>query len=109
MGDGRLSFRTTAFHPNSGRRGASQVKESSLKAAATFLVLCVLLATSLTADRAQTAAAAQTGPPAQLQPAQQPQQLKITEYRLPPDKHSKAEALYKTRTVLYLFGLVFGV
>jgi Zn-dependent protease with chaperone function len=35
--------------------------------------------------------------------------LKVTEYRLPPDKLAKAEALYTTRTVLYLFSLVFGI
>ena len=80
-----------------------------MKAAAPFLVLCVLVATSLTAALAQTAPDAQTPTPAQLQAPQQPQQLKITEYRLPPDKLAKAEALYKTRTVLYLFGLVFGI
>jgi len=38
-----------------------------------------------------------------------PQQLKVTEYSLSPDKMAKAEALYKTRTVLYLIGLVFGI
>ena len=80
-----------------------------MKAAARFLVLCVLVATSLTAALAQTAPAGQTPTPAQLQGPQQPQQLKITEYRLPSDKLAKAEALYKTRTVLYLFGLVFGI
>jgi STE24 endopeptidase len=45
----------------------------------------------------------------QTQNTAQPQQFKVTEYRLPPDKLAKAEALYKTRTVLYLFGLVFGI
>jgi STE24 endopeptidase len=77
--------------------------------AAPFLVLCVLVATSLTAALAQTVPAAQTPTPAQLQEPQQAQQFKIAEYRLPPDKLAKAEALYKTRTVLYLFGLVFGI
>jgi Zn-dependent protease with chaperone function len=80
-----------------------------LKAAAPLLFLCVLVATSLTAALAQTAPAAQTPTPAQLQEPQQAQQFKIAEYRLPPDKLAKAEALYKTRTVLYLFGLVFGI
>ncbi len=33
----------------------------------------------------------------------------ITEYTLPPEKLAKAEALYRTRTVLYLFGMIFGL
>ena len=39
----------------------------------------------------------------------QPQELKVTAYSLPPEKFAKAEALYKTRTVLYLFGMLFGI
>jgi Zn-dependent protease with chaperone function len=46
---------------------------------------------------------------AQTQITSQPQQLIVTQYHLPPDKMAKAEALYKTRTVLYLFGMVFGI
>lgn len=38
-----------------------------------------------------------------------PQELRVTEYTLRPDNLVKAEALYKTRTVLYLVGLVFGI
>ncbi len=33
----------------------------------------------------------------------------ITEYSLPPEKLAKAEALYRTRTVLYLFDMIFGL
>lgn len=33
----------------------------------------------------------------------------ITEYTLPPEKLAKAEALYRTRTVLYLVGMIFGL
>ena len=80
-----------------------------MKATAPILVLNVTLAISLTAAMAQTAPATQTSNLAQTQAHQQPEELKIVEYRLPPDKLAKAEALYKTRTVLYLFGLVFGV
>jgi len=80
-----------------------------LKATAPILVLNVTLAISLTAAMAQTAPATQTSNSAQTQAHQRPEELKIVEYRLPPDKLAKAEALYKTRTVLYLFGLVFGV
>ena len=80
-----------------------------MKATAPILVLNVTLAISLTAAMAQTAPATQTSNSAQTQAHQRPEELKIVEYRLPPDKLAKAEALYKTRTVLYLFGLVFGV
>jgi Zn-dependent protease with chaperone function len=40
---------------------------------------------------------------------EKPQQLTVTEYSLPPDKLAKAEALYKTRTVLYLVDMVLGI
>lgn len=39
----------------------------------------------------------------------QPQQLKVTEYTLPPEKLTKAKALYRTNTVLYLVGMIFGI
>ncbi len=80
-----------------------------MKATASWQVLCVVIAVSLTSAVAQPAPAAPTPSPAPLQSHQQRQQLKVTEYSLPPDKLAKAEALYKTRTVLYLFGLVFGI
>jgi STE24 endopeptidase len=38
-----------------------------------------------------------------------PQTLKISEYTLPPEKLAEAEALYRIRTVLYLFGTIWGI
>ncbi|MGC1373718.1 MAG: M48 family metallopeptidase [Candidatus Sulfotelmatobacter sp.] len=35
--------------------------------------------------------------------------LRVTQYSLPPEKLAKAEALYLTSTVLYLFGMIFGL
>ncbi len=81
--------------------------ESSLQAIASWLVLCTIVALSSTFTTAQIAAAPQTTAPAEVQT--HPQELKVTEYRLPPDKLAKAAALYKTSTVLYLAGLVFGI
>ncbi len=80
-----------------------------MKASAFCLVLCTIVAVSVTFAPAQPASAAETPSSAQSQTAQQPQQLKVTEYSLPPEKLAKAEALYQTRTVLYLFGMVFGI
>jgi STE24 endopeptidase len=84
-------------------------KEPSVKSSASWLVLCAAVALSLPFAVAQPTPAAGAPTPAQLQSHQQPQQLKVTEYSLPPDKLAKAEALYRTRTVLYLFGMVFGI
>src|SRR5229473_2041266 len=81
--------------------------ESSLQAIASWLVLCTIVALSSIFTTAQIAPATQTTAPAEVQT--HPQELKVTEYRLPPDKLAKAEALYKTSTVLYLAGLVFGI
>ena len=79
-----------------------------MKSSASWLVFCAA-ALSLPFAVAQPTPAAEAPTPAQLQSHQQPQQLRVTEYSLPPDKLAKAEALYKTRTVLYLFGMVFGI
>jgi STE24 endopeptidase len=80
-----------------------------LKAAAFCFVLCAMVAALLAFAVAQSAPAAEAPGLAQSQATQPPQELKVTEYSLPPDKLLKAEALYKTRTVLYLFGMVFGI
>jgi STE24 endopeptidase len=80
-----------------------------VKIIASCLVLCATVALTLTFAEAQPMPTAQTPGSAQPQTAQQPQALKVTEYSLPPEKLAKAEALYKTRTVLYLFGMVFGI
>jgi len=84
-------------------------KEISVKATASRLVLCSVVALSLTFAFAQPKPG--TAPPSsvQPQPSQPPQELQVTEYSLPPEKLAKAEALYKTRTVLYLFGMLFGI
>ncbi|MGB0103743.1 MAG: hypothetical protein WBP51_06010, partial [Candidatus Sulfotelmatobacter sp.] len=81
-----------------------------MRAIASWLVFCAAVALTL------TSAAAQPAPdpnPAQSRAeriqTQQPHELKVTEYSLPPDKLAKATALYETRTVLYLFGMVFGI
>ena len=81
-------------------------KELALKAIAFWLVVCTLVALPHSVSAAQTAPAAGTPDPAQLQSRQH---LKVTEYSLPPDKLAKAEALYKTSTVLYLVGMIFGI
>ncbi len=78
-----------------------------MKAIASWLAVLVFVASSCTFVPGQTGGAEST--PAQSQTAQPPQQLNVTEYRLPPAKLAKAEALYKTNTVLYLFGMVFGI
>ncbi len=80
-------------------------KELSVKATAFCLVLFTVFTLTLPCAVAQPSPTTAT----QTQNAAQPQQLKVTEYRLSPDKLAKAEALYQTRTVLYLFGLVFGI
>ncbi len=78
-----------------------------MKAAASILFLYAIVALSLSSAFAQTTPA--TSAPRATQAEAAPQQLNVTEYRLPPDKLAKAEALYKTTTVLYLFGMVFGI
>lgn len=76
-----------------------------MKPVASCLVLCAIIGLMPTLASAQPAPAAQPDS-AQLQ---SPHQLHVTQYSLPPDKLAKAAALYKTQTVLYLFGLVFGI
>jgi STE24 endopeptidase len=68
-----------------------------------------MLTASLGFAGAQSMPAADPPSPAQSETAHPPHELKVTEYSLPPDKLAKAEALYQTRTVLYLFGLIFGI
>jgi len=92
-----------------------------LRTIASWLIFSATVALTLTSAVAQPAPAA-TPPQIQSQQTQvqqiqiqqtqahpQPHELKVTEYSLPPDKLAKAEALYQTRTVLYLFGMVFGI
>jgi len=79
-----------------------------LKTIASCLAICAIVALWPASALAQTEH--MTGTQSQSQPTAQPsQEYKVTDYRLPPDKLAKAEALYKTRTVLYLFSLFFGI
>jgi STE24 endopeptidase len=80
-----------------------------LKATASWLFLCAVVVLSFTFALAQPTPAAETPNSAQPQTIQPPRELKVTEYSLPPDKLAKAEVLYRTRTVLYLFGMLFGI
>jgi beta-lactamase regulating signal transducer with metallopeptidase domain len=78
-----------------------------LKAIASLLFLCAIVALSPSSAFAQTTPVTSAPQTRESQAANQ--QLDVTEYRLPSDKLAKAEALYKTTTVLYLFGMLFGI
>jgi STE24 endopeptidase len=80
-----------------------------LKIIANWLILSALLSVSPAFCKAQSAHAANVTNSAQAQPLQAPQELKVTEYTLPPDKLAKAKALYEIETTLYLFGMAFGI
>jgi Zn-dependent protease with chaperone function len=80
-----------------------------LKSIVSPLILCAFVALSFPFALTQSAPVAQSESAAQRQTTQPPRELKVTEYSLPPDKLAKAEALYKIRTVLYLFGMIFGI
>jgi STE24 endopeptidase len=78
-----------------------------LKTTASWLVLGAMIALTFPFVSAQTGSEPLSSPPTRtIQPS--PERI-VTQYSLPPDKLAKAEALYKTRTVLYLVGLVFGI
>lgn len=70
------------------------------------LVSCVIIALWPVFSPAQTSSQSPDSREIYSAQSAQPQ---ISAYTLPPDKLAKAEALYKTRTVLYLFGMVFGI
>lgn len=76
-----------------------------MKAGLTWLFLGATIVSSLATSHAQTAPGDRRPPQTQ----NQTQQLKVTDYALSPDKLVKAKALYETSTVLYLFGVVFGI
>jgi Zn-dependent protease with chaperone function len=78
-----------------------------LKATSSWLVLFSFFALPIAFASAQSSTAPPA--PAQTETTQHPRELHVTEYSLPPDKMAKAEALYKTRTVLYLTELVSGI
>ena len=75
--------------------------------AASRLLFCAIVVASLASAVTRPAPATGASPPPQVQP--QPRQSTVSEYSLPPDKLAKAEALYKTRTVIYLLGTIFGI
>ncbi|HEY4370250.1 MAG TPA: M48 family metallopeptidase [Steroidobacteraceae bacterium] len=66
---------------------------------------------------AQTSEPSDTAPGVELrtdaipatQSAAQPAESRITEYRLAPDKLEKSTALYRTRTILFVLGTVYGI
>src|SRR5882762_943839 len=82
-------------------------KESSLKKIAS-LVTCAVLGLAITSAFSQSTSSFQPEGQPPLT-THQPHELKVTEYRLAPDEMAKAEALYKIRTELYLFGMIFGI
>ena len=71
-----------------------------------WVVACAMLTLWPTLSLTQTASRPPDTGTIQSAQSAQPQ---ITAYTLPPEKLAKAEALYRTRTVLYLFGMVFGI
>lgn len=71
------------------------------KTAAICMNLCVLTLLLATHSHAQSNETSQI--------SHTPQQLSVTGYTLPADKLAKARALYKVRTTLYLFGILFDI
>lgn len=65
-----------------------------------IFILCVLLTPLMAAQSASSTKTSATA---------QSHEVQVTAYTLPPDKLAKAEALYETRTILYLFGMVFDI
>lgn len=87
-------------------------KENLVKARLSLLVSCGFVALSLALALAQPNAQLNASPAkstSAIQTSQLPQNRKVTEYRLPPDELARAEALYKIRTGLYLFGMILGI
>jgi STE24 endopeptidase len=73
-----------------------------------FALIISFLAAFPAFARAQTSAADGADAP-QAQTRHQHQEVNVTEYNLPPEKLVKAKALYRTSTVLYLFGMIFDI
>ncbi|HXE79513.1 MAG TPA: M48 family metallopeptidase [Vicinamibacterales bacterium] len=71
-------------------------------------VLLVVLVSSFEGAFAQTEAPA-ADPVDAASVSAAPETRTVTRYELPPDKLAKAEALYRTRTVLYLASLLVGI
>jgi len=84
------------------------VRRHSLKTTAFCLLLLAAVTLTLPCAFSQSTSAAK--PDTQGHSiSQPPQELKVTAYRLSPDKLAKAEALYKIQTVLYLLDIAFGI
>lgn len=73
-----------------------------------FLLLILAMTAVSGFARAQNFPA-ETSSAAQTQANHQSPTLRVTQYTLPAQKLAKAEALYRTTTVLYLFGMIFGI
>jgi STE24 endopeptidase len=80
------------------------LRNASLKTLLLFFSAIIALTTVAHAQSSPTASE-----PPHAQTSHQPEELKVTEYVLPPDKLAKAKALYEISTVLYLFGMVFEI
>jgi STE24 endopeptidase len=78
-----------------------------LKATGYWLGLLSFVVLSFACATAQTSTA--PPPSAQQEASGQPHNLLVTEYSLPPEKLARAEALYHTRTLLYLIDLFSGI
>jgi STE24 endopeptidase len=78
-----------------------------VKTSALLLIFCAVMTFSVAAG-AQSSPA-ETSEAAQTQTGGRAQTPKVTEYTLSPEKLAKAEVLYRTNTVLYLFGAIFGI
>ena len=78
-----------------------------MKKAALLLIISAFISFSMFAPAQNSPA--ETSSTTQTQTDHQAQTSKVTEYTLPPEKLAKAEALYRTSTVLYLFGMVLGI
>lgn len=84
-----------------------QRKLTWVKRIAFSTILCGLLCSSIGPLHAENTIVQTQGSDAKQ--SQSTPQAQITAYTLPPDKLAKAKALYETSTVLYLFGMVFGI
>jgi STE24 endopeptidase len=84
------------------------MKQIALKVLFATLIFAAIMAFSGMVMFAQSPVTSQISKAASPQAAQ-PQQAKVTEYTLPPEKLAKAKALYETHTVLYLAETVFGI
>jgi STE24 endopeptidase len=73
-----------------------------------YCLVVYMVVLSIPFAQAQTSVAVESSS-AKSESAEQPPQLQVTQYSLPPDKMAKAEALYKIRTLLYLIDLFSGI